>query len=473
MLCQHQVWELAVYLKLCDNPEVKFVSIQKHIIQTAVSAIAIFLYALAQIALALAEGQSNQSTVKEIVDWCELVAFFIISQLIFIFGQKHFRAMDHMREVIESYDCRKAKLAVPEDRAVLLGFVNNLFKSEDPRRSSLTQSSRANSQHSGRPSTVPSTISNPVSTFSDSASNPASPKSTIMSPSSRASPASASSRRTGRRRSLDNYDGIDDDDQEAGILRFNRAVQQRVPDQLPMRGLKSWKVMSYQAAVISLSSRHIFTNLDVLAYEGFSLTFAYTTAGIAGGATDTSSEEWRAILCIIWTSLVQYPFTIYLLGVTVKLFLIAQEYTMAKTGISYKMSVLIYAPLWVVWDVVLYWKGVWDLNVSQSLYIAMGTQPGAKPRLVWSWFYGLQRILDFYKKLDPEEDGTGDLKYIWQINNPTSFYVLFWMFVFTPITILCYLVYEPVWGRNVRWWLYVFFCKFRTDKVKKSKHFPI
>ena len=357
------VWELAVYLRLADNPQVKFVSISQNNIQTGVVAVIIVMYVSSQVALNLSGAQDGSPTAKEVVDWGELICHLIISALVFIFGQKHYRAIDQLREMIRNYDCRDAKLAVPEDRVVLLGFVNDLFKNDDQN----SQFARDSHQSRGSGQRDSQTSSH-------------------ISPTSHAS--------NKKRNSIDSasFDSLGDVDEEAGIRRFNRAVQLRVPDQLPLSGLQSWKVMSYMGAVIAFSSRYIFANLDVLAYEGFSLTWAITTAGVAGGGGQSSEQYWRSILCLLWTCLVQFPFSVYTLGVEVKILLLAQEYVMKVFDCSYNFTLWIFVPLFMIWDSIFNYRGLFDLNVSQTIYVAMGTQPGAKPRLQFAYFYGFDKL---------------------------------------------------------------------------------
>ena len=73
----------------------------------------------------------------------------------------------------------------------------------------------------------------------------------------------------------DDEDEFDDDDsndvtnamnEEIGIAKFNAAVRKHVPEQLPVAGIRSWKLLGYVATVIIFSYSEI-----ILFYDAFDI----------------------------------------------------------------------------------------------------------------------------------------------------------------------------------------------------------
>ena len=120
-----------------------------------------------------------------------------------------------------------------------------------------------------------------------------------------------------------------------GIDVFNKAVRTWVPRTLPVRGLRSYKLFDYKAAVLC-GSVYVLGTLDALAYNG-GKDDVTTQVYMHGTLYPGGMQSIRTVVCIMFQVLVLIPFAMYLLGLEVRLFLWVQNYFQKLTGLSYRV----------------------------------------------------------------------------------------------------------------------------------------
>lgn len=129
------VFEFAVYLKLCPNPKVTFVSVSQRSVEVITIVLNNISYALIGWVMYVQVNQSvRDSGTLDAEDgfggflppyhFCQLV---VVRSMIFILGQQHFRSLDKLRKTVATFDVRKCSLGVEEDRSFLVGFITDVF----------------------------------------------------------------------------------------------------------------------------------------------------------------------------------------------------------------------------------------------------------------------------------------------------------------------------------------------------------
>ena len=250
----------------------KFVSISQRSVEVILVVVGTFLSDINNILRSTVCYYGPSSVTESVCDSCvnsvDLIQRLLLSTLVFVFGQRHFKAHAELRKSIHTYDVRTTQIAVEDDREMILQFIDELFQTpglENGREVSFTNLPRAPSER-----------------------------------------------------------------RQTGIDAFNRAVQENVPSQLPVQGMKSWKVVSYVPAVLLMGQKIAFWIYDDWSYNGRRRGYDNAWNGFCG------------VCFLAWCTLVLFPFKAYLWGCTVKVFMLAQDWVTAMTGwnawISYVIS---------------------------------------------------------------------------------------------------------------------------------------
>ena len=217
----------------------------------------------------------------EISSWAAMVWGVSITTLCFWLGEKHFRAVRELREKLSNYDVRTAQLAVKADKEFLLRIVNELFRND----SEIVQGNM-------RASTP--MIRDRARNSSQSANNIAA-ESTFT--------------------EVEVVEETTEDEEYAGVKAFNAAVRKYVPAQLPVDGVRSWKLLSYTTAILTIDNRDVVRHFDIWAYPPDPVFEAgFWTA-------------FRAVCAIAWKIFVLHALNAFILSLFVKTALSAHAYS--------------------------------------------------------------------------------------------------------------------------------------------------
>ena len=192
---------------------------------------------------------------------------------------------------MENYDIQTAELTVETDRAVLLRIVDELFsepKILQPQRPKEKRRSSNPFRRRSRKSSAKSEIVNKKNENED-------PNVTESPTESEATPQESAELVGGRTSTID------------GIAAFNAALKKHVPKQLPLSGMRSWKLFGYQTAVLVFGCMHITAFYDLWSWRSADATeqvtpdtaptafteFA-TTASVANNDAQTSFADMIA-----------------------------------------------------------------------------------------------------------------------------------------------------------------------------------
>ena len=251
------VWELALYLRLRTKPVVQFCSIHQKQVEVVFILLSLIVGAadnLRFMVLESVDGSGNQySKADQDKRYSAAIALgkeFILSVAFFILGMRHFRSKTILRQSMENYDIRNATCAKASDAEVLLQSVEDVFSSNVPDDLSTANCVPTRSQ---------------VLLRSRSRSGRA-----------RSSNATQESRYRSNNSSNSSFDISPDDLPESevshisiaerpGLDDFNDQIRSRVPRQLPVAGLKSFIVLSYQATILAWGWQ-VATVFDRFAY---------------------------------------------------------------------------------------------------------------------------------------------------------------------------------------------------------------
>ena len=388
------VFELAIYLKLRKNPKIVFFSISQILFMMACVAVTstfVLLYLIFENAF------GDQDSASKFLAWYWFCTEVIVIVIIFLLAQQHFLARLQLGKKIRNFDVKNTQITVPEDRLLLLTYIKELFKPAPgavDARSSEVQSPR--SQRA-----VGSGVSNPGSSFGI--------RSTV----------------TGLRSKR----GFMDDAE--GIQEFNRYVRTEVLERLPPHGFKSWTVFWYPAAVIALAlhNKHL-QNYDIWAFDFDNPQFA--SAGMG----------FRTILAFCFDIFVFWPVATYQLAAIVRFFLWVQSWTKLR----YWLQVAIFLPIFVVEEQIL------SLRMQLLMVLRQLTTSGCiqgnvlgAPVLKYMIFYNpLFGIRDLLNADAVPKTHVAFIEAHWWVN------ALLWIFLVVPLTIFCWIIYEPQWSMQLR-----------------------
>ena len=216
------VFELAVYLKVRKNPRIVFTSISKGVVEVYAVVVSNILCLVHHVLQEMVQSIGSQSFYEFNLyfTWASMVCF---SGVLFILAHRHYKANLALRETIATYDIRNAESQQEHDRDMLLRFVDELFRGDAKKQKKKKK--------------------------------PA------------AKPASVEERRSTELERFRNSIDLQGNEARPGLDMFNQTIRERVPAQLPVRGLKSWMILSYKPAVLFFCVESALLTFDIWAYR--------------------------------------------------------------------------------------------------------------------------------------------------------------------------------------------------------------
>ena len=411
------VFELASYLRLREKPKVTFISISQRSLEVIVAVIWSIWTGVASgfgeyikmdgfaFPFDTSTGEAadingwneRQNGTISGGNWANIVFFFVIwlgsvgiACVGFILGQKHFRNLAKMRAILETYDVRQAKCCKEADRATLLRFINDIFDNELEEEEAVSDPSR--------PTTSQSTQFN------------------------------------------------------RGLDAFNMAVRNSVPQQLPMKGIRSVKIATYIVAVFVPFQTNLIRYSSPMYYYD---RWAYHTddaddSNFMYGWSHGAWNGFRYTLGFCFDNFIIVPFACWTFGVLVYLFLMMQEWLMRKTGISYGWTVAIFLPIFVAIETVFCLRPqiIDMIRVVTSFGCIPGPEINEIYNTTWSWFSGVYFL---WWVCDP---GAKIPIAAYPVQPSATVDVLLWFFLVLPIVFFTLYLYEPRFMREFRakWW---------------------
>jgi hypothetical protein len=359
------VFEMAVYMRLRENPKIVFVSIEKNMLEL------FFVFLAAFVALAVDSVQSATRTtqtqvaagivirsdygfaagllgVDDINDvgakvsaWLMEVFLVVVYILAYLIADRDKRNMHALRETLTHFDVGKAKLASETDRVVLLGIINELFQKQDApldadaSADNLGHAGVSAEQHGKRgsaeerighrlrdhitgqqsPGPVKQAADDPEADDQEVDDEEDLPQiaSSIQFPSSEQIAAPA------------DENGTTDD----GLAAFNHCMKVSVRNQLPTTGIRSWSIVGYKTTVLlgALAMVQYRSLCDTLDSWGYQRTGAddklssFLSSGIWVGISGIPYDNWRSIVGVAFMVFVTNPFVIFMIFAHIRLWL--------------------------------------------------------------------------------------------------------------------------------------------------------
>eukprot|EP00400_MALV-I_sp_L67-5_P000986 gene986-1104_t len=404
------VWELALYLKLRKRtkPRVQFVSISKRFAQLWSVVVNTLMRAILSIVDVAFDEECQRGVCFTILhQWMPTIIQVLIIIIVYLFGQAHFMALNALHIEVENYDVRKAQLGRPEDLEFLLTVVDELFREDIQKMKSegrvmMSPMSKDSSQYAGSP---------------------------------------ASSSKTAK------------SVHQAGIEAFNDEVRHKVPKELPVRGVKSFKIFNYTTAIFMGAIVIVFHTYDVWSYdaphgpwgilylrpehvrEDDLIAIYFGFKGITG---------FKTVLAWAWTVFVVWPFGLYLQGLEVGLLLKVQECNWFGWGkLNYGWSVAIFLPIYLVLDCVFNIRTGIVLIISTLTTTCMLRGPTDQYIVYYSPYIQTVLFSDF-------ENHPGGWLRIFEMFQPEP-----WIDALIAIFLI---VYEPRWSVDLRSSIWDRFC---------------
>ena len=157
------VFELAVYMRLRENPKVRFISTEKCIIGV-VRLVGVSFVELVVNVIQDATSQTDSTTIDILQEvtldaslvssirtagyessvWAGYILILITTAIVYILADRYWRAIRDLRNAVKKFDVANTKLASETDRVMLLSIVNELFEqpeaSPHPSAASIVQS---------------------------------------------------------------------------------------------------------------------------------------------------------------------------------------------------------------------------------------------------------------------------------------------------------------------------------------------
>ena len=384
------VWELATYLKLRKNPKVTFICMS----QLVCGVIMVLVYMIqTSIVTAVQEASPARCTftgpysgqtdcfVLSFIYWCYNTPIFTVlpdiscfldnmqslehyvsisvvfissvalASVGFILGQKHFRNQDRLREAIASYDIRQAQCSLPQDKEILLRFVNDIFY-----------------------------------------------------PSGGGSPAAASPEHQPTLQAVPSESiAAVEFNAEEGLDRFNRAVRDTVPRHgVSIEGIRKFKILTYAVAVLvplhfywsdeSNDPLYMFDrwafNYDVIpplsdpdnpmyalvsGESGHGITAEQFYANVLPfpmfGWTHGTANSFRYTFSFVWDRFILAPFGAYSFGLMVRFFLYLQDLLTKHTKVQYWLTVVMLLPPFLVLECVCCMRKILCVRKASIIFV--------------------------------------------------------------------------------------------------------
>ena len=388
-------------------------------------------------------------------------SFIVVDICFFILGQRYLRDQATLRRTIATYDVRKAQLSDAKDRDMLLKFVDELF-----RKPICTSSDSLQNNHA---------LQNGCSTdasLSDATSRREDQRHQDYVDEHQDGLRRYSTRNADANQNLNsNVENVPKSSTDAnlqkGLEAFNKLVQERVPKELPVTGMRSWKVLSYIPAVLVYATKGLCYMYDVYSYGprpdqamvDVIDRSSYLSSNLRphiGGAWD-----FRSLLALSWKLFVLFPFYGYIHGAILAGFYKLQM----KTGLRYWHSVILFIIPYLLLVDVGSWPSLvlWNLR-SWCVVSAIGGQQD-NYMLIFAPFFGLRNFLvsDYYGYKNDEYL----LQYQLEIAHKGWIDVLTIIFLVLPISFFTYYIYEPSWSRQWRPEIWSSFYGWVTDAESK------
>jgi hypothetical protein len=243
---------------------------------------------------------SENSTAVQVSTWLLFAFDLFFYGVGFYFGDRYFRDIKILRNTLNNFDVAKAKLAQENDRALLLGIINELFTEQ---AADLNQLGDAPMDQQ----------SNTIQDNMASASGSQSPKvaSDVSLKLEAQDVFSQNMREAGEKlpegQSSNSKHSAHQEPGSTGLAAFNRSIKVNVQHQLPTTGPRSWCVLGYKttvllSAIIAVQYRSLFDFHDFWGYEK---TGSGNPGGLPAGGTGISPfaldvlvvyKNWRSIV---------------------------------------------------------------------------------------------------------------------------------------------------------------------------------
>ena len=397
------VFELAVYLRMRPNPKVEFFSITQ--ILTMVACLVLDnVFRMINLFFENSFGDETESS-RKFLAWYSWCTDTIIHVVLFLLAQQYFLSQIHLGKQIRNFDVKDAKLAVEEDRVVLLTYIRELFQPKRAGASTVQSRQQDESRHAIR------AASRGLSGISNSR---------------------ASGARDRRTTYLDEVEGINE---------FNRYVREEVPARLPVSGFKSWIVAWYPSAVLTC----MILGRQAQWYDiwAFGLTEA-TYPPAPNPMFADFGTGCRTFIAFFFNFFVLWPILSYQLGCLIRLFLWVQH----RTGLKYWVQVAIFLPIFIVEEEVFALRYQFWVNLQQiTVPVIQGdvkVLPEFKYVVAYNPLNGIKNLIDAY------DEGAAPATHIGLIEPHGWVKALLWIFLIIPLTILTWIVYEPRWSMRLR-----------------------
>ena len=334
------IFELAIYLRLRKKPRVLFINTSQKLLEIVYVSWKLGTFSLMSIAR---RSVINANVPTELFLWYRLCDGLLRMTLLFLLAQRYFRDLLTLRDIVSNYDVRKSELGQPNDRPMLLQFINFYWGGDQDRRRG--DSDEQDDENAEDPSAV-----------ADGAAN-------------------------------------DDARQEevTGLDKCNRDIRERVLRYLPMRGPKSWMILSYVAAVLCSAPQAIVDyerwgyhaiwndegqladtirgdNAPLYSYKLKSRNVDVSTQTLDIYFSDLG-QGITSILSLCSKVFLLGPMSMLILGAEIRFFLWMQQ----LTKLPYWWSVLIFLPIFLFIEVILDTRFNLFFNLMNATSLAVGS----------------------------------------------------------------------------------------------------
>jgi hypothetical protein len=388
------VFEMAVFLKMRKTPNLIFSSMSQGVLQISVMVLIISfralvdgIDALTNANIQLEEGDTQALQAKSNEE--SLTAYKITSILcwsvnliciciVFIFGRMHFQAVTELRQSLTNFDVSEAQIFVESDREFLLEILNDLFKDRNSQQE-LTDGTQ-----------------------------------TVL----EAEPAQSQ--------------GIGNQ----GLQKLNELLRFHIPKQLPTRGLRSWKLFGYVAAVITFGYQDVVWFYDLW---GWHHPDAYIQFTKNARKNSFYHEVWGklypfvnfwSVVGFVWQFFVLTPFSVFLLCAEVRFLVWLHK----KSGWPNWTAYAVFLPILIVLESILGLRLLFtNVNVGAVMWWLL--QPYDIENIGWvvvngEYIYNQRDItktvfryapiagLDWLWLFDIQDNGDSPVSYWWCVPKP-------------------------------------------------------